>query len=267
MPPQLVFKYGVIAGGDGNPHEEFVPDKWSTHFCDLRSCNNHKNLNKCSRCRTAMYCSKECQKADWARHKPYCKMVTDFPATADPETGGEPPLQRHLRLWTARFENSLLCAVIVALKLNKHPENIDNFGLVVTLHPRPHPQAGSRFQLVSAVVTPLAELMKALVGYQQAQARGGDVGPNLAELHKRHREQKKQESGGEEDYAVILAIAKNEGSHPLAGVAVSMEVRFKPINVHRKIVTSAVLTSSTLDWYASLEYQVNQDLPNQERVR
>ncbi|KAJ7901077.1 hypothetical protein B0H14DRAFT_1363553 [Mycena olivaceomarginata] len=29
--------------------------------CDLRGCKNHKNLRKCTRCRTARYCSKECQ--------------------------------------------------------------------------------------------------------------------------------------------------------------------------------------------------------------
>jgi hypothetical protein len=153
-------------------------------------------------------------------------MVTDFPPTADPRSGSEPPLQRHLRLWTARFENSLICAAIVALDLHRHPENIDNFGLVITLHPRPHAQAGSRFQLISALVTPLAETMKTLVGYQQAQARGADVGPNLAELHKQHREKKKQETGGMEDYAAVLAIAMNEGTHPLPGSLVNTEARY-----------------------------------------
>lgn len=29
----------------------------------------------CSRCRFSHYCSKECQKADWARHKPHCRKL------------------------------------------------------------------------------------------------------------------------------------------------------------------------------------------------
>ena len=32
-------------------------------------------LKKCMRCEGVRYCSKECQKADWKRHKPECKVV------------------------------------------------------------------------------------------------------------------------------------------------------------------------------------------------
>ncbi|KAJ7161972.1 hypothetical protein C8R43DRAFT_1123679 [Mycena crocata] len=154
--PAAVFKYGVIAPEGSSPDQ--VPNKLATRTCDLRDCKNYKKLNKCARCRTAMYCSRECQKRDWADHKAMCKLATDFPPAADPETGGEPPLRRHLRLWTARFDGSLICATIVALNLHKRPSNIDTFGLVVSLHPRPHAEAGARFDFISAVVTPMAEI-------------------------------------------------------------------------------------------------------------
>jgi len=37
------------------------------------------NIRKCSRCKVARYCSKECQKADWASsHKDQCQMISDF---------------------------------------------------------------------------------------------------------------------------------------------------------------------------------------------
>lgn len=34
---------------------------------------------KCSRCTLAVYCSKECQKTNWAsKHKKFCKILPDY---------------------------------------------------------------------------------------------------------------------------------------------------------------------------------------------
>ncbi|KAJ7186478.1 hypothetical protein C8R46DRAFT_1057302 [Mycena filopes] len=262
MSPPLVFK-SLIAGRQTPPGS---PTKWTLRTCDLRGCKNHENLNKCARCRTGMYCSRACQKEDWAHHKAYCKMTTDFAPILDPVNGGgEPPLQRHLRLWTARFESSLLCAAIVALHLPNHPSNIGKLGLCVTLHPRPHPESGSRFQLASAEVVSMAGLMETLVGYQKKQARGPDVGPTLAELHQQHRAAQRAKTGGKEDFAALLVIADNEGPHALPGTH-GTELRFKPINIDEDMVRSPMLVDPTLDWYASLKYQVDKDIPNRERV-
>ncbi len=51
-----------------------------TSIFDSEDCcpNNDKcicgktGLNRCSRCKTKSYCSKECQKADWSSHKKVC---------------------------------------------------------------------------------------------------------------------------------------------------------------------------------------------------
>jgi hypothetical protein len=40
---------------------------------------------QCSRCKGAFYCSRECQKANWSRHKHTCQQVTHIP-TADTYT-------------------------------------------------------------------------------------------------------------------------------------------------------------------------------------
>lgn len=136
-------------------------------------------------------------------------MTTRFPPAADPDTGGEPQVQRHLRLWTSRFNDSLMCAIIVALDLHKHPENLDKFGLVVTLRPRAHPEAGSRFSLISAEIGTLSGLMEIVVERQLLQARGADVRPNVAELHQQHRDQQRRETGGTEDYAAVMIIVQN----------------------------------------------------------
>jgi len=38
-----------------------------------------KGLKQCTRCKFACYCSKECQKDHWRRHKQCCKMITAGP--------------------------------------------------------------------------------------------------------------------------------------------------------------------------------------------
>ncbi|KAJ7659322.1 hypothetical protein DFH06DRAFT_439300 [Mycena polygramma] len=183
---------------------------------------------------TAMYCSKECQRADWKRHKPYCQMVINSPPATDPETGGEPAFQRHLRLWTARFNGSLVCAAIVALRLNKRPANINNFGLVVTLQPRPHAEAGARFRLVSAVLTPLREMQTL---YMPGQ---------LVQMHEQHRDELKAETNGLQDYATVVVTASNDGPHALPG-GFRTEHRFKPVCVSKKMVDRDLPTQQVVE--------------------
>lgn len=35
-----------------------------------------ETMKKCSQCKTARYCSTECQKADWKQHKPICETLS-----------------------------------------------------------------------------------------------------------------------------------------------------------------------------------------------
>lgn len=43
-----------------------------------------KKLLKCGRCRTKLYCSRACQKADWARHKLACRPAFALHELEDP---------------------------------------------------------------------------------------------------------------------------------------------------------------------------------------
>ncbi|KAE9384622.1 hypothetical protein BT96DRAFT_1007888 [Gymnopus androsaceus JB14] len=43
----------------------------------------------------------------------------------------EDPKERHLHLWTARFDSSLICAIIPALDLQNNPSNIDMHGMII----------------------------------------------------------------------------------------------------------------------------------------
>lgn len=44
---------------------------WENLACSACG-SREKKVHRCSRCRSARYCSKECQRADWAKHKTEC---------------------------------------------------------------------------------------------------------------------------------------------------------------------------------------------------
>lgn len=41
--------------------------------CGKREFARERKLKRCSRCKIVLYCSEKCQRADWSRHKNYCK--------------------------------------------------------------------------------------------------------------------------------------------------------------------------------------------------
>lgn len=58
------------------------------------SCSLEKtNLLKCSRCKSVVYCSKECQKLHWKAHKPICKPIQKLP-TPDLKSKFPQPLKK-----------------------------------------------------------------------------------------------------------------------------------------------------------------------------
>lgn len=69
-----------------------VIQRWLNPLCS--NCKDRKKpLMRCMRCQVVSYCSKECQKADWKRHKKECAnenadINPDYiPVFVDTETG------------------------------------------------------------------------------------------------------------------------------------------------------------------------------------
>ncbi|CAA7269773.1 unnamed protein product [Cyclocybe aegerita] len=48
-----------------------IPLEISCNYCQNYA-KDKRTLQKCARCRTSLYCSRDCQKKDWPTHKPAC---------------------------------------------------------------------------------------------------------------------------------------------------------------------------------------------------
>lgn len=52
---------------------EFATGPAPTLHNPCGGCNRKEGLHKCGRCRVRFYCSQNCQKADWPKHKLECQ--------------------------------------------------------------------------------------------------------------------------------------------------------------------------------------------------
>jgi hypothetical protein len=60
----------------------------SMYRCQCASCNTSDATLKCSRCRSAAYCDRVCQKAHWRTHKDQCLMLRAARCDMEREVGG-----------------------------------------------------------------------------------------------------------------------------------------------------------------------------------
>ncbi|KAF7290117.1 FAD-binding PCMH-type domain-containing protein [Mycena chlorophos] len=108
--------------------------------CFYPPCTNSKSesggkLRACAGCSVAgkgmaVYCSTQCQKSDWPRHKPQCKQRRQersaLPAVASKTIDD-------LVVWDRKHRAKLIAAAISALDLCHYPENADEYLFVVAL--------------------------------------------------------------------------------------------------------------------------------------
>lgn len=54
---------------------DISPEK--VNRCAYDDCTNVRNLKRCKKCKIFTYCSVQCQKKDWSKHKPTCCIFHD----------------------------------------------------------------------------------------------------------------------------------------------------------------------------------------------
>ncbi|KAJ6502797.1 hypothetical protein C8R47DRAFT_1193113 [Mycena vitilis] len=89
------------------------------------------NLRRCAQCGLTRYCSKECQKAHWKTHKPYC-MLNVLSVKKAEELG--PDYSQRLKAitkWSDVFGGPIGAAALNALDIMNHPEQIDDIVLII----------------------------------------------------------------------------------------------------------------------------------------
>ncbi|KAI0077804.1 zf-MYND-domain-containing protein [Panus rudis PR-1116 ss-1] len=138
-----------------------------------------KPLKACSRCKSAAYCSRECQKKDWPRHKPACNHNADL---AEALKGHAETLEGQLQRFTlpdgitlyeldqrlekwVRFHNTTLMVVTMhAIRVTEDLMRARTHVLYITLRARPRKEhgdsAGKFFAIKDAQVLSIAEARK-----------------------------------------------------------------------------------------------------------
>lgn len=164
----------------------------------------------------------------------------------------EPPLRRHMRHWTARFTGSLTVAAIVGMGINHSFSEIDNYGMIVRLTPRPHSILGARFSLESCSILPMDEFKEitTMIGMEKVLVQ-----------HERERNMLKERTRGQQDFIACFVMTANEGRYKLEGDGHGTEVRFKPLGLSRDAARSPQFKDPSIAWLQTLQYQVENDVP------
>ncbi|KAF5325028.1 hypothetical protein D9619_010091 [Psilocybe cf. subviscida] len=89
-------------------------------------------LSKCAGCKTALYCSKECQKAAWPLHRLGCKFNQRSLIQTGGVYSGKP-----LHIFTSRHQCSLAQYAFCAFDLANHPKRYLDQILLILVKVRP----------------------------------------------------------------------------------------------------------------------------------
>lgn len=73
-------------------------------LCNSTVCGSFAADLKCARCQGVFYCNQTCQKADWRRHKPYCKPL---PSSAPGKALAQSGQMRLARVSTSEVDDEL----------------------------------------------------------------------------------------------------------------------------------------------------------------
>ncbi|KAJ6480520.1 hypothetical protein C8R47DRAFT_599957 [Mycena vitilis] len=219
----------------------------------MDDCFNFGNLKDCAKCKSASYCSKECQKLNWQKHKPSCNFIAEQLSSVE---GGELPLDRNLRHWSLRFDATLTSTCIRGLNLKFQWERIGQGGLLVILEPRAHVNVGSRWRIRQAGVFQNGDILDMLDKLGMADQYVEQVLP----MHNEARQRVQKSSNGAEDFASVFIVGSNTGKDALEGSHLPV-FRFKPIYLNHLMVASMPMAQYAGDWLQDFEDAVEADYP------
>ncbi|KIK50307.1 hypothetical protein GYMLUDRAFT_253092 [Collybiopsis luxurians FD-317 M1] len=94
-----------------------------------------KPLRKCSGCRIETYCSAECQRKAWPRHKAKCKRNIDAQRSWNAELHD---ISKALSKFTAKHRPVIAKCVVQAFKLRSRPQQVLHEVLVIHVSDRRH---------------------------------------------------------------------------------------------------------------------------------
>ncbi|KAI0315469.1 hypothetical protein OF83DRAFT_1284852 [Amylostereum chailletii] len=144
-------------------HNLFGPS--ARDLCD--GCGQHSpggvKLKKCSACGLAHYCTKECQKGDWRRHKVICKRIKNSLDALPDEGKLEYRTQaKTIGRWIDHWRPMFLAMAPFILDVEQYGDDIiKDRCIVLYIDKRPNPaNRALTFRMTSGKVYPLDEWAK-----------------------------------------------------------------------------------------------------------
>ncbi|KAM5537922.1 hypothetical protein V8D89_008398 [Ganoderma adspersum] len=172
---QLEYQLWFITGVPPAPHRNPQSDpKGALHrelmqcqFC-FKSRREGVQFFRCGGCSIEIYCSKECQKKAWSRHKEKCALNRKY----QPAGGGEPKPMKDLRAFTSKHRPTISEAAATALGVAQDPKRAQEFVFVIFLRPRPASgRIETAFFAFGAAVVPFSAFSKEQIAEMKGQLK------------------------------------------------------------------------------------------------
>ncbi|KAK7042759.1 hypothetical protein R3P38DRAFT_2892094 [Favolaschia claudopus] len=125
---------------------ESIVHKITNHSCAFPECTNSKlkgaSMQLCKGCKRVHYCGRDCQRADWARHKPKCKLQAELLAEEARRCGR---LQHDYESWKTVMAPVLFTLICnYGLQVMFQPANISTKFMYLSIRARQPPPSNPR---------------------------------------------------------------------------------------------------------------------------
>lgn len=130
-------------------------------------------------CGCSLYCSKDCQRSHWEKHKPHCSLRSNAATTPFFDNLTEADIQKYVVGWSSRRGNKLSKVLKWAINLRSDPTAFERNALSVTLDFQPRAtNTASKFLATAVGSTSLDEsqMEQWKVAHADAQRRGKRAG-------------------------------------------------------------------------------------------